>query len=62
MQENHQEYPQEDQQDYIKTGKKPRKDFTRESRDRKRLGDLATNIMLVSSTLSIPLSILTGAI
>ena len=53
---------QDDQQDYIKTGKKPRKDFTRESRDRKRIGDLAETIMLATTTSSIPLLIITGAI
>lgn len=53
---------QDDHREYTKSSKKPRKDYTREIRERKRLGDLATNIMLVSSTLSIPLSILTGAI
>ena len=62
MQDNHQEYPQDDHREYSKTSKKPRKYFSRESRDRKRLGELATTIMLATTTSSIPLSIITGAI
>lgn len=53
---------QDDHREYSKTPKKPRKDFTRESRDRKRLGDLATTIMLATTTSSIPPLIVAGAI
>ena len=58
MQDNHQDNPQE----YSKTSKKPRKDFSRESRDRKRLGELATDVILASSAMSIPLIIITGVL
>lgn len=53
---------QDDHREYSKISKKPRKDYTREIRERKRLGDLVTNILTTSSTLSIPLIIITGAI
>lgn len=53
---------QDDHKEYQKPSKKPRKDFTRESRDRKRLGDLATTIMLATTTSAIPLTIITGAL
>ena len=48
--------------EYSKTSKKPRKDYTRESRERKRLVELSTNILEVTTTLTITLSIVAGAI
>ncbi len=62
MQDNPKDNQQDDPQEYTKTHRKPRKDYTREIRERKRLGELATNIILASSTMSIPLIIITGAI
>ena len=53
---------QENQKEYSKSSKKPRKDYTREIRERKRLGDLVTNILTATTTLSIPLTIIAGAI
>ena len=52
---------QEDHREYTKSSKKPRKDFTRESRERKRLAELATDILTTSATLSIAI-IITGAL
>lgn len=52
---------QDDFSEYSKTSKKPRKDYTRESRERKRLAELATDILTTSATLSIAI-IITGAL
>lgn len=62
MQDNPQDNPKDNPQEYSKPSKKPRKDFTRESRDRKRLVELSTNILEVTTTLTITLSIVAGAI
>ena len=52
---------QNDHREYTKTSKKPRKDYTREIRERKRLGELATDILTTSATLSIAI-IIAGAL